>query len=76
MQESLPPVSYIKAVDIWMITCSLFIIASILEFAVINYLHGAHPVEDSSLRVRIYNFYYFLDIYSLRHIILKIIFHL
>ncbi|VDN53278.1 unnamed protein product [Dracunculus medinensis] len=36
--RTLPPVSYIKAIDIWMITCVAFIFASILELAYIAYM--------------------------------------
>ncbi|CBY14487.1 unnamed protein product [Oikopleura dioica] len=36
--SSLPKVSYVKAIDIWLSLCMAFVFAALLEFAVANYL--------------------------------------
>ncbi|XP_062621375.1 glycine receptor subunit alpha-2-like isoform X1 [Saccostrea cucullata] len=37
-KASLPRVSYVKAIDIWMSTCLIFVFAALIEFAYVNVL--------------------------------------
>lgn len=37
-KASLPRVSYVKAIDIWMSTCLFFVFAALIEFAYVNVL--------------------------------------
>ncbi|XP_039298615.1 glycine receptor subunit alpha-4-like isoform X3 [Nilaparvata lugens] len=47
-QKSLPPVSYVKAIDIWMSSCSVFVFLSLMEFAVVNNYMG--PIATKAMK--------------------------
>ncbi|KAK2816661.1 hypothetical protein Q7C36_022932 [Tachysurus vachellii] len=51
-RASLPKVSYVKAIDIWMAVCLLFVFAALLEYAAVNFVSRQHK-EFFRLRRRL-----------------------
>ncbi|XP_043243771.1 glycine receptor subunit alphaZ1-like [Amphibalanus amphitrite] len=45
VRSELPPVSYLKAIDIWIGTCMIFVFGALLEFVLVHYLAKKRKVE-------------------------------
>ncbi|CAH1406304.1 unnamed protein product [Nezara viridula] len=51
IQSGLPQVSYVKAIDVWMGTCTAFVFCALLEFTFVNYMwRKVVPIETVSAR--------------------------
>ena len=38
-RQNVPKVSYVSYLDIWMVTCIIFVFVSMIEFVVVQFLH-------------------------------------
>ncbi|CAH0771645.1 unnamed protein product [Bemisia tabaci] len=45
IQSGLPQVSYVKAIDVWMGTCTAFVFCALLEFTFVNYMWRKYQPE-------------------------------
>ena len=49
-RAELPRVSYIKAIDVWMATCLIFVVAALIEFAYVNVLARVEQRRQATIK--------------------------
>lgn len=55
VRASLPRISYIKAIDIYLVMCFVFVFAALLEYAAVNYTYWGSKAKKKGKDGKILN---------------------
>jgi len=52
VRSSLPRISYIKAIDIYLVMCFVFVFAALLEYAAVNYTYWGARAKRKAKKIK------------------------